>query len=114
MYSMENSRFNPTVIIVIIAALVAGSFYPQLFGILLFIGIMFAARQSHNRLQEKTSRQVSQHSEPFKPVGTVADNNSHLSQVSYSHAYSQKKTEVRDVVKDKPLSEAERNVLYGR
>jgi hypothetical protein len=95
-------------------ALVVGFFYPQLFGILLFFGVMFAARQSYNRLQDKITTQVSQRSETFKPVNTVTGNNSHLSQVNYSQAYSQRKDEVKDTVKDKPLSEAERNVLYGR
>ena len=39
---------------------------------------------------------------------------SHQQQITYSHRYSMKKTESRDTVKDKPLSEAERNVLYGK
>ncbi len=111
---MENNRFNPLIIVVIMVALVVGFFYPQLFGILLFFGVMFAARQSYNRLQDKITTQVSQRSETFKPVNTVTGNNSHLSQVNYSQAYSQRKDEVKDTVKDKPLSEAERNVLYGR
>ncbi len=111
---MENNRFNPLIIVVIMVALVVGYFYPQLFGVLLFFGVMFAARQSHNRLQDKTITQVSQRSEPFKPVNTVTGNNFHLSRVNYSQAYSQRKDEVKDTVKDKPLSEAERNVLYGR
>lgn len=40
--------------------------------------------------------------------------NSHAGQHNYSTAYSQKKTESRGTIKDPPLSEAERNVLYGK
>jgi uncharacterized protein YacL len=39
---------------------------------------------------------------------------SHASQHNYSTAYSYKKTESRNTVKDPSLSEAERNVLYGK
>lgn len=50
---------------------------------------------------------------PVTPVQTPAVN-SHDSQHSYSWAYSAKKSEPHNTVTDKPLSEAERNVLYGK
>ena len=50
------------------------------------------------------------------PVRNATDlgPNSHISQLNYSTAYSAKKDESHYTIKDKPLSEAERNVLYGR
>jgi len=51
---------------------------------------------------------------PTLPTKQAPAPNSHASQHNYSAAYSQKKTESRGTIKDPPLSEAERNVLYGK
>ena len=39
---------------------------------------------------------------------------SHRQQVNYSQRYSMNKTEHKDAIKDAPLSEAEKNVLFGK
>ena len=75
----------------------------------IFLSIFRATRTSRN------VRNVSSKTSAFIPkvVSDLSDHNDpHGKQVTYSHAYSQKSHD--SGIKDKPLTEAERNVLYGK
>ena len=90
-----------------------------LMSVLIFtVGAAFvfaSAMQKNGKNQVKKPRTVDR---PVtnSPVRNATDlgPNSHISQLNYSTAYSAKKDESHYTIKDKPLSEAERNVLYGR
>ena len=107
---MENKR-GLLIYVVILISVVVGMVYPHLLGILLFVGLMFFANYQYRSAAKKEVPK--QTSEFIKPVSSVVPD-SHQNQASYSAAYSLKKVESHDAVKDAPLSEAERNVLYGK
>ena len=78
-------------------------FYPQATGILIF-GFFVMMAKFRN-----TDKIMAVHEAAEKK-----ETNTHQQQITYSHQYSRNKTESINAVKDKPLSEAEKNVLYGK
>ncbi len=102
---MEN-RLTVRIVVFIVYcafALILAGFAPQVTGIMIFGFFLMLARFA-NADKVMAVHNKEQNKEP----------DTHRQQVTYSHRYSRKKTESRDAVRDKPLSEAERNVLYGK
>lgn len=85
----------------------------------IFFSVIITFISSFKSLKDS---QKSLNRSPFKNTVKSKDdhNQSHLQQHVYQHAYSKKKKDSfssQDTIggiKDKPLSEAERNVLYGK
>ncbi len=97
------------VIFEIIFPIVFVSFFVLFFSIFT-ISIIKAIRSSRSvrKVTGKPSGSI-----PHFFTDPLADHNDpHEKQVSYSHVYSQKSHD--SGIKDKPLTEAERNVLYGK
>ena len=78
-------------------------FYPQATGILIFVFFVMMAK-FRNTDKILAAREAAWEKET----------DTHQQQITYSQQYSQNKTESRNAVKDRPLSEAEKNVLYGK
>lgn len=78
-------------------------YFPQATGILIF-GFFIMMAKFRN-----TDKILAVHT-----MAEIKEADTHRQHVTYSHQYSRNKTESKDSVKDKPLSEAERNVLYGK
>ena len=84
-------------------AVVIAILAPRFTGILIFVGFVILARIGNlNKIDAVYN---------YKPQ---EDKNSLRGQHLYSQQYSMKKDPSHFTVEDKPLSEAERNVLYGR
>ncbi len=79
------------------------------FGAFVYTIIKYMGTGNKNGIKSTIAKPV-----PTLPTKQVPAPNSHAGQHNYSTAYSQKKTESRGTIKDPPLSEAERNVLYGK
>ena len=78
---------------------------PRFTGILIFVRFVILARIGNlNKIEAVYERQREK-----EPDYTSTSRGQRL----YSQQYSMKKDESHEAVKDKPLSEAERNVLYG-
>ena len=93
----------------IIFPIIFVSFFVLFFSI--FIISIFKALRSNSNVRKVNGRPSG--SVPHFFTDQKADHNDpHDKQVSYSHVYSQKSHD--SGIKDKPLSEAERNVLYGK
>ena len=84
-------------------AVVTAILAPRFTGILIFVGFVILALIGNlNKIEAVYN---------YKPQ---EDKNSSRGQHLYSQQYSMKKDPSHFTVEDKPLSEAERNVLYGR
>ncbi|MBE6125197.1 MAG: hypothetical protein E7186_02595 [Erysipelotrichaceae bacterium] len=84
-------------------AVVTAFLAPRFTGIFIFVGFVILARIGNlNKIEAVYN---------YKPQ---EDKNSLRGQHLYSQQYSMKKDPSHFTVEDKPLSEAERNVLYGR
>ena len=93
----------------IIFPIIFVSFFVLFFSI--FIISIFKALRSNSNVRKVNGRPSG--SVPHFFTDPLVDHNDpHEKQVSYSHVYSQKSHD--SGIKDKPLSEAERNVLYGK
>lgn len=84
-------------------AVITAFLAPRFTGILIFVGFVILARIGNLSKIEAVYN--------YKPQ---EDKNSSRGQHLYSQQYSMKKDPSHFTVEDKPLSEAERNVLYGR
>ena len=84
-------------------AVITAILAPRFTGILIFVGFVSLARIGNLSKIEAVYN--------YKPQ---EDKNSSRGQHLYSQQYSMKKDPSHFTVEDKPLSEAERNVLYGR
>ena len=85
-------------------AVVIAFLAPRFTGIFIFVGFIILARIGNLNKIEAVY-------DGYRPE---EDKNSSRSQHLYSQQYSMKKDPSHFTVEDKPLSEAERNVLYGR
>ena len=78
-----------------------------------FIVFTFIAVTSAGK---KTSQRVRQVKNIMAPVqqGVHDDRFSHDEMINYSEEYSNRNSSLDSGIKDKPMSEAERNVFYGK
>ena len=72
-------------------------------GLFIFLTILIIGAISSQDYAEK----------PVVSSFVVSEKDDHLDQFNYSQQYSNQPT-TTDVISDKPLSEAEKNVLYGK
>ena len=75
-------------------------------------GFITTAKQA-KQVRQKINRQYPQYPAE-KHEGIHNDSFSHKNQLDYSESYSANNSAKDSGIKDKPLSEAERNVLYGK
>ena len=93
--------------------------FPIVFGIVflsifssVIFGFISTARQA-GKVKKNFSAQFPKYPAE-KHEGIHNDRYSHKNQLDYSEAYSANNSVKDSGIKDKPLSEAERNVLYGK
>ena len=104
-----------TIFYVILAFLfILADGYPPVLGLVLFIWVMGMAYFKYKEAPQDTGKTVDDKPDKLPIVQKAQAANTHAGQHYYSTAYSKKKIESRNAIKDKPLSEAERNVLYGK
>lgn len=105
-YISMNGSFD--LFIILFNLIFIGSFLFIIFGI---IRTVKTSRNIHNNINSVIKTELGKRS--TNTVNREAEKNSHASQAAYSQYYSQKP--IKDSgVKDMPLSEAEKNVIYGK
>lgn len=109
---MENKPKTYVLFIAILLFMVAAE-YPQFLGIAIFVTVLLVASAKYLEGPKKPALPKQASVDTVQPA-YVPPKDSHVGQLLYSKQYSQKKTESHDTIKDAPLSEAERNVLYGK
>ena len=82
--------------------------FPIIFWII-FITVLVSAKKANSTRRKSAPRYTVPSRTPIR-----SEEGSHQQQVDYSHAYSVKNTTRDSEIHDAPLTEAEKNVLYGK